>query len=192
MDTNSVAAAWTNAFGAVAPVGFACRERLRDRWLRIHSLPQSKRYPESASEYAELLRRHNEVATTTLGLTACTLFIGQIGSSRGVPDIASLPTLASGKWVGVAELSMPLDQDVDDEWVRIAAAPVTWERGNFDDLIRAVAEEKVGHILFANLDLAQAYAPYDGGADLIFRSSADVDAMGKRWAGWLSSRRDGL
>ena len=35
-------------------------------WLRIHSLPGSKRYPESDAEYAEMVRRHNAVAQAVL------------------------------------------------------------------------------------------------------------------------------
>ena len=165
-----LAAAWTSTFGTFAPAGFECRERLRDRWLRIHSLPQSKRYPETAEEFAELLQRHNEVATQTLcrrsSNKACTLFLGQIDFSPGVPDADSLPEVGAA-WVDCPDLSMPLDGGGGGEWLRVAAAAVEWRPGAFDELIRAVAEDQVDHVLFANLELGQAYAPYDGGADLI-------------------------
>lgn len=38
---------WTTYFSELAPVGHVLRKALPDRWLRVHSLPQSKRYPES-------------------------------------------------------------------------------------------------------------------------------------------------
>lgn len=193
MDPREVAASWRRAFGDVAPVGFACREVLRDRWLRIHSLPGSKRYPKDGPEYAELLRRHNEVATGTLGAQgSCVLFVGQFARSPGVPEATDLPSVDTGRWVGIAELSASLDEEEGDDWIRVAAMPVRWQSGRFDTLIRAAAEDKTGPLLFANLDIAQAYAPYDGGADLFFNTSESVEAMRARWSDWLSSRRDGL
>ncbi len=49
---------WKKEFGNVAPVGFVLRQHLQAHWVRFHSLPESKRYPESVSEYAELILRH--------------------------------------------------------------------------------------------------------------------------------------
>ena len=50
---------WEAQFPGVPPIG----HRIRDskRWVRFHSLPESKRYAENEAEYAELLRRHHAV-----------------------------------------------------------------------------------------------------------------------------------
>src|SRR5215208_4167866 len=58
---------WGEHFPGSAPVGFMLRQIYDERWLRIHSLPESKRYADTVGEYAELLRRHNQVATDALG-----------------------------------------------------------------------------------------------------------------------------
>lgn len=55
------------AFGELPPVGHVLRSAIAERWLRIHSLPHSKRYAETEPEYDELLRRHNELALEVLG-----------------------------------------------------------------------------------------------------------------------------
>lgn len=34
---------------------------MRDQWVRFHSLPRSKRYADTLSEYQILLDRHNTV-----------------------------------------------------------------------------------------------------------------------------------
>jgi hypothetical protein len=47
------------AFGDLPPVSHLLRRAILDRWLRVHSLPQSKRYAETDVEYEELIRRHN-------------------------------------------------------------------------------------------------------------------------------------
>jgi len=82
MNPSDLAAQWTTAFGPFPPLGYICREHLHDRWLRIHNLPESKRYPDCEAEYAELLRRHNEVATTVLGNgEPCVLFVASYGDA---------------------------------------------------------------------------------------------------------------
>lgn len=84
-----VAARWAEVFGECQPIGYVCREALPARWLRIHSLPKSKRYPDTEPEYQELLRRHNEAATTLLGAgEPCILFAATYDDDGNV-DIAA-------------------------------------------------------------------------------------------------------
>ena len=45
------------ALGALV-VGWVLRGVVPERWVRFHSLPESKRYAESEDEEAEVLRRH--------------------------------------------------------------------------------------------------------------------------------------
>jgi hypothetical protein len=64
----SLATDWTAHFGSLLPVAHLLRTSLASTgWLRIHSLPEAKRYPETETEYSELLRRHREVASEVLG-----------------------------------------------------------------------------------------------------------------------------
>ncbi|MDB4915783.1 MAG: hypothetical protein JWM95_3427, partial [Gemmatimonadetes bacterium] len=73
---STVLARWPEWYPDAPPVGFLLREAYPDRWLRIHSLPEAKRYPTSGFDYAELLRRHNSVAADVLGLdTPCAILL---------------------------------------------------------------------------------------------------------------------
>ncbi len=175
----AVAAEWVSGFGDFAPIGFVCREKLPSRWVRIHSLPQSKRYPDSEVEYGELLRRHNEAATLVLGAEeACIAFFASFGEEEGTPFPDAV------RFTSVPELS-------SEEWP-IAAAPIVWQPGHFDRVIRAVADERFGRVLIANLRRRTAYGPYDGGADLIFESPDAARQGRERLSDWLSGRADGL
>ncbi len=179
-NASAIAAEWTLRFGDFAPLGFVCRGKLHSRWVRIHSLPGSKRYPDSEPEYTELLRRHNEAATIVLGDgEACIAFFVSFGEEEEPPflDAVTIPELSS----------FP-----DAEDCTIAAAPIVWQQGHFDRVIRAVADETFRGVLIANLRRRTAYAPYDGGADLIFESQ-DAARQGRdRLSDWLSMRADGL
>lgn len=52
---------WTDEFGDNLPVASELKWKFEQRWFRIHTLPDSKRYPDNESEYDEILRRHNIV-----------------------------------------------------------------------------------------------------------------------------------
>jgi hypothetical protein len=186
MNADDYAALWRQEFGAVAPIGYLCREALPSRWLRIHSLPESKRYADDETEYAELLRRHDEVASTILGNgEECVLF----ATVYDEHDLAAaeLPVIDGVTFTDVPDLA------TDDEVpIRIAAAPAVWNFARFEELIRAIADDRSCRVLFANFARHTAYAPYDGGADLFLDSPESVSRMKKMWRKWLSARADGL
>jgi hypothetical protein len=48
-------ALWAQRWPRTPPVGHLLRDLHRDRWVRFHSLPDSKRYPDSLEEYATIL-----------------------------------------------------------------------------------------------------------------------------------------
>jgi hypothetical protein len=52
---------WPRHFGACEPVAHLLRDRFHDRWVRFHSLPESRRYPESEAEMTIILERHNRL-----------------------------------------------------------------------------------------------------------------------------------
>ena len=79
-----------------------------------------------------------------------------------------------------------------EEQFEFFALNITWRSGAFDELLLAVAQERVGPILFANIENRSIYAPYDGGADLFFPSSAAAELAKQHFAYWLSKREDGM
>jgi hypothetical protein len=186
MNTSLTAQSWKRLFGSALPAGFLARNAIPERWLRIHSLPKSKRYAQSEKEQEELIARHNAVASYTLGeSSACALFIARFGESQQWSEAEDLP-LNGEQPVHVMAGTDP------DEPVQFFAIPVVWHEGAFNDLIVASSEDQTGPLLFANLSTGAAYAPYDGGADLFFPSPAAVGEARSRFSRWLSARGDGL
>jgi hypothetical protein len=183
MNSPLAAQTWMHTFEGALPAGFLLRQRYPDRWLRIHSLPESKRYP---AEYEELLNRHNTVAAYALGEgNQCSLFVTRFGENREWSD-SNLSSLMGGIPTHAFASEDP------DEPMQFFALQVTWRRSAFDKLICAVADDQTGPILFANTAAKSIYAPYDGGADLFFPSSAAVATARVQFRSWLSAREDGL
>ena len=46
---------WESEFAGVVPEAHNFKYQYPDRWVRFHSLPESKRYPEREAEYLALL-----------------------------------------------------------------------------------------------------------------------------------------
>ena len=72
MDPSVLAILWAGRWPDCRPIDHELRHCAADRWVRFHSLPESKRYAEDDDEYAEVLRRHNtvldELLTTSTGV----------------------------------------------------------------------------------------------------------------------------
>ena len=43
------------------PIAHNFKVTFSDKWVRLHALPESKRYPDNEAEYKEILSRHNTV-----------------------------------------------------------------------------------------------------------------------------------
>lgn len=185
MENESIRSEWRDIFGAALPVGFSCREILQDLWLRIHSLPGSKRYAETDLERKEILDRQNAVAEYVLvDGSQCTIFVTSFGKSKvWSPSFAPLNGITPTH-------VMSHNQDGDD--LQFFATNVYWRKGRFDDLISVIADDRSSPVLFANMSRRSVYAPYDGGADLFFSSSEEVAAARQEFSQWMSKREDGF
>ncbi|WP_445585630.1 DUF3885 domain-containing protein [Streptomyces griseoaurantiacus] len=67
-----------------------------------------------------------------------------------------------------------------------------WRHGCLDELLRDIADYKVGGVLITDTRLRYIYDPYDGGADVFLPTPGERDRMRDRHADWLSSHPSGL
>ena len=58
---------WTREYLEAFQIGHELKWVYPDRWFRIHSLPESKRYAESDSEYQIIFDRQNKLITDLIG-----------------------------------------------------------------------------------------------------------------------------
>lgn len=184
---HTISEEWRSAFGSALPAGFLCREALPEYWLRIHSLPQSKRYPESDQEYAEMLGRQNAAAEFVLGSgSECIVFITRFGDAQ---TLSSEDIQLHGH-IPEHVLSYASEDGADE--YQFFALRVIWQHDKFNELIVSCANDQTGPILFANTTTRRIYAPYDGGADLFFPTTDNVAEARVRFADWLSLHPEGL
>lgn len=175
---------WDAKFPDCPPLGFLLRKKYPSRWLRIHSLPESKRYAESKDEYVQLLLRHNTVASETLGIgSECYLIRG---------EWIEQPVDAGGWIIDPNVCTDEFAHDLVKLNIQLRVEDVRWRQNEWNSLIQAVADERRGLLLFVSKESGQVYAPYDGGADVIYQTMEEREMRKSKYKAWLSQHPEGL
>ena len=68
MTKNEFHKLWALTYPKTVQISHLFKHDYSDRWFRIHSLPQSKRYADNENEWAILLSRQNTIITDLFGL----------------------------------------------------------------------------------------------------------------------------
>jgi hypothetical protein len=198
MNAADLSARWAAAWRNCRPVGHELRGCLHDRWVRFHSLPDSKRYADTEGEYAELLRRHLTVLSELLSRDGTTaereLLVvtaswsgGPAPAPRGAELAGVLPS--ADYWTSVVtDDSMPGEEIWTHLWVSAAHFPGE----DLSRLLRAVADDVTAGIIITTADMGWLYHPYDGGADVIAATAGHRDELLRAHRDWLSAHPTGL
>jgi hypothetical protein len=190
----AVSDAWDRRWPECPPIAHWLRDRYSDRWVRFHSLPESKRYADNAAEYATVLERHN-VGLTELEPGAELVVITCEWTEHEDPPRERSSLLAGLDRDGVHWRTVQEDPDAEPEFQvfwHLFVSRRPWQPGALDDLMCAVADDQIANVIVGPDDLRWLYHPYDGGADVILPSSAERDVLKERHREWLSGHPLGL
>lgn len=188
VDLNMVNRLWDRRWPQCRPEAHTFRFAVPDRWVRFHSLPRSKRYPDSLSDYQTLLERHNTVLTElrakdvyvfTVAYKPNDLFSGKEPIHTGLHPRAV-------HWRRVADESEP------EYYHDVYVSRHRYVSGNLDTLLRAVADDRASGVFFAGQHLEWLYHPYDGGADIILPTTTERNTLKANHRDWLSKHPHGL
>ena len=175
---------WASRFGDTVPIGSRMRTVFCDRWVRFHSLPDSKRYAESATERAEVLRRYRALANAVLSASATPWVVAPVYEWDG-------DTVVTIRELGDERLQYALsfsgDRRGDDREGAIYVARLAPSIESLD----AIANDQLRAVWVCESH-EEIFAPYDGGTDLILRSRQRVEELRHEFADWLSDRSDML
>ncbi|WP_232822691.1 DUF3885 domain-containing protein [Glycomyces dulcitolivorans] len=145
----------------------------RNQWVRFHSLPESKRYPEADHEYATALGRCNTVMDE--------LFNGPI-------YLMTTVYTSSPDWSGEDEpwrTAIVEDEPGFESYAHLHLAQHEWEPGALDGLLRRVADDAEAGVTITDPNLRWLFHPYDGGMDVLAPTTAERDALRDRHRDWL-------
>jgi hypothetical protein len=174
---------WTVAHPSAEPHGASLRAALPDRWLRIHSLPNGKRYPDTLDEEAVVVRRHRAAIERVFGRQKILVFFSawpdQDPEVRHGFDPFERYVIPPGAWS-------------DTPRIVEVAGPVPSHDARLNQLIVDIAHDEMAGVLLASDDLSALVGLYDGGADLFFRDVESRDNAAEAFREWTSARPDGL
>jgi hypothetical protein len=179
---------WKQSYGLVPPLNWKLKGVLLDRWLRIHTLPHSKRYASTESEAAEIAERQVTAAKALFEEDAPVWLVTWLYQSMpGVRELAQ-----ASERVGVPlEEAWILAGETEDETIAVLVGRLRWSASTSASLRRAIANDEE-RAMWVHERTAEVFAPYDGGVDLIFSSAERCDQHRQRFSAWLSTRSDGL
>ena len=186
---------WQHFHPGCFPVSDFLKHDETGRWLRLHSLPGSKRYADSEGEMAIILERQTTLAREVLGdgepcWMSSYVFVPEPGIRDYWQDRHQV-ILAECSMQTVCRLDDPNETEPDEiRTFDIVAARTRWQAERFLPLLRAIADDET-RIMWMSEKTGSVFAPYDGGIDLLLSDPAAVSAMALKHAEWLSPRRDG-
>lgn len=186
---------WNNYYPLCPPAAHLIREAYQERWFRIYTLPEAKRYPETEGEYQEILHRHNSLLCDLLP-DKCVVFLVTVGYSEtaqpAVPEHIDLSIFPSIWSMSLAMHQIEGDDADDSRYWHLWVCAHEWRPGSLDDLFHLIADDRIANVLIVDPEQHQLYHPYDGGADVVIASQTEREHLRMKYSQWLSTHPAGL
>ncbi len=168
--------------------------REQDKWVRFHTLPESKRYADSEAELGIILARHRTLLSELHNTPNQLLVATSVWTTREeVPSVAQAgyPDLQLEHWKTIFD--NPEEEDVEfHRFQHLFVGECLADAAVLAKLLDDIAEDRKRGAIIMPRDLKWLYFPYDGGADILFKSQAECDSLKMRHKDWLSSGPNGL
>jgi len=186
---------WTNKLDGVLPLAHDLRKQFSERWVRFHTLPDSKRYPDTGSEYDIILDRHNtifaDIFAANAGLTLVSTYYSDATTLTKNNAKLSERDPHSTLWKSIAYEDLGDDGFNEVNW-HLYRSSWTWRKGVFDEILRLVVDEETDNLMIVDTKTSCLLHPYDGGLDIIASSKGERDRLRGLHTDWLSTHKSGL
>ncbi len=187
---------WISAYPAMVPIQDYFRHAYPEKWCRIHSLPESKRYPDNKNEWNTLLDRQNKIISDLLNDNPEFLLVTGNYITKDGAEIFPIDEAISIKTLSFVSLD-PIDLNKlepkefeQGEFYLPMFSVQTWLAGKFDDLLKDMAQDNL-RAFFVSPEKALLIMPYAGGIDFILMDTKSRDFYRNKYRDWLSGREDG-
>lgn len=184
---------WKSKFSDAYPIGHELKLVYENRWFRIHSLPESKRYAETKDEYQIIYERHNEIIEDLIGENEeIVLSFGLYGEDVANSNYKEITEFREFDKVDTIEFhKIRPDENEDELCFDIYAKSTIWKSNRRNETLKAIADDKI-RMMIISFDKKRIINPYDGGIDLILESEEVRDKYKLKYQKWLSKHPKGL
>lgn len=184
---------WNKEYPESFPINHELKWVYPDRWFRIHSLPKSKRYAESAGEYNIILDRQNQLINDMVGEDSeIIILFGLCPNDTTNDNYKELTDFREFQKVLTIDFHKERPEENENEmYYDIYGKTEKWKNGKRDEILKAIADDEIS-AMFVSPSKKCVIAPYDGGVDVIVDSTEKRDKMKDKYREWLSDREDGM
>ena len=188
---------WTLNYPDTVPLSYLFKDDYSDRWFRIHSLPESKRYADNEDEWKIVLSRQNEIITDLFGVDLPILLVtGEYnwGDQRTIhiteeEDI--FKPFAFTRLDNVELFKIDSEQYDEPDIYRPAFTQTIWKPNFHNNILKEMATDNI-RAFFVSFDKNVIVAPYDGGVDFVLKDKLTKEHYKNKYRQCLSEREDGL
>jgi hypothetical protein len=175
---------WTLIYHNTIPISHLFKYDYSDKWFRIHSLPESKRYADNNNEWKILLSRQNEIITDLFGVGANILIVkSDFYLSNDVKNVFKDYSFNILDNINLYELDP--NEFNNKQTYHPSFAETIWNPNQHDELLRAIAND-ITRTFFISFNKKIIAAPYDGGIDFIPKNSLTRDFYRNKYKQWIS------
>jgi hypothetical protein len=169
---------WAENYPETLPINYLFKHKLNRRWLRIHSLPESKRYAQTKEESDALLHRQNSIIDD---------LIEQNVEINVVVNFIKIDSFLF-RMFNFTNLGVLVDSEAETVFQSFIFE-TTWETNGLNPMLLEIADDNLRAFIIGEDCLI---APYDGGMDLIFKDEPTKYFYQRKYKNWLSAREDGM
>lgn len=161
-------------------------------WIRFHTLPKSKRWPESAKEMTIVLDRHHKLLRSLneddMPLWVVICVYSERDYNSAVQQLHKLFQLDLEYWQ-----SYPPSIDNDDNtYQHMYVAQLEEGDPILDAILSKVADDQIDDVLIAPNGIGWLYRPYDGGVDIVCPTLESRNQLKEQYRSWLPRNSFGL
>ncbi len=184
---------WQQNFSEILPFCADLKFYYPEKWFRIHSLPESKRYADTNEEYQIILERQNQLFDTVFGVGADIIIVFSLCTYDVTNDnYAKVIDFNDYKKLETISLSQREPENYEDNvYLELYVKNDKWQKNKVNKILKAIADDEIRMLLICPKK-NRVITPYDGGVDVIMENKSARNQMKITFKDWLSHRKDGL
>jgi hypothetical protein len=167
------------------------KAELADRWVRFHSLPNGKRYPDTTEEHEEMRRRADTLLAEACADSSEVMFVtGRYGPTGEEParSAAQLQVQPDAEyWREVREAGTDDDDWPSHQWASFG----DYASHRFDETVDLISAEQLDHTFVVATARSVIVHFYDGGVDVILPTADERAQWSERHQQWTSPHPSG-
>jgi hypothetical protein len=186
---------WESNFSEALPINYMLKWTYPERWFRIHSLPESKRYADNEEEYKIILSRQNELICDLVDENSPVLIsfgiYTQDPSNENYEEINDFDSYKKTQSIDLHEVMPDEYEKEDNMFFDVYFKTAIWKRNSHNQLLKKIADGEIRAMIICP-STNRIISPYDGGVDIICESESVKNQFKPKYTSWLSPYEDGM